>query len=503
MAHRGILPQRPSVCSISVPIRPATWTGALLALILATAACSIDTGVRAVDSRESGVGGLIPGLADDDGGPDPIEPGVIDFGSSKPPRPYDGFLTTVFAEVEEFWASEFPGVYGDDWVPLEGGVFAAYPDREEPIPGCGTDETTYDEVYDTGAFYCRLGDFIVYDDADLLPSLVADLGKEAVAIVLAHEFGHAVQARIEAFDEPVILKEQQADCFAGAWAAHVAAGVGGTVTFDDSDLRAGLIAMIQIRDPVELSGMSGADAHGTGFDRVGAFQDGFAGGVERCSTFFVDGRIDQLIDIPYFSVFDDPNAGNLPLFDPSRQGDDIVTLIPASLDSFWRPTLESVGQPFEPPAFEPFGAGGPYPDCASLDEQPAEGSVVYCAADRTVYWDRDLALVLAADPLTGDLSVGYLFAVAYSEAVQQALGSSLAGEDRSLANVCLTGAWVGSIIPPAPESSVVQLSAGDLDEAIVTAISRSDPTEDTDVGGGAFELVAAFRAGVLDGIPAC
>ena len=33
-----------------------------------------------------------------------------------------------------------------------------------------------------------------YDDDSLLPSLVNDLGKEAVAVVLAHEFGHAVQA---------------------------------------------------------------------------------------------------------------------------------------------------------------------------------------------------------------------------------------------------------------------------------------------------------------------
>jgi hypothetical protein len=69
--------------------------------------------------------------------------------------------------------------------------------------------------------------------------------------------------------------------------------------------------------------------------------------------------------------------------------------------------------------------------------------------------------------------------------------------------VCLTGAWVGSIVPPTPEDYVVQLSAGDLDEAVVTAISRSDPTEDTDLAGGAFEVVSAFRAGVLEGVAAC
>ncbi|MFM7252507.1 MAG: hypothetical protein ACKO27_05515 [Ilumatobacteraceae bacterium] len=486
-----------------MPIRTSIVAGALAATLAVASSCSVDSGVRAVDSRASGMGGLIPGARSDDGSDFAVTPGVVDFGDDKPERPYDGFLTAVFAEVEAFWAAQFPAVYDAEWESLEGGVFAAYPERSDPIPGCGTDETTYDEVYESGAFYCRLGDFIAYDDADLLPSLVADLGKEAVAIVLAHEFGHAVQARIDAFDEPVILKEQQADCFAGAWTAHMVAGQGIAVEFDDADIRAGLIAMIQIRDPVELAGLYSADAHGTGFDRVGAFQDGFAGGVERCSTFFSEDRIDQLIDIPFLADLDDPNAGNLPLFDPADGGGDIVTLIPASLDQFWVPLLDSSGIDFSPPVFEPFNAGGPYPECASLDTQPAEGSVVYCATDGTVYWDRDLALALAADPLTGDLSVGYLFAVAYSEAVQQAVGSTLDGENRALASECLTGAWVGSIVPPTPVDSVVQLSAGDLDEAIITAISRSDSPEDADIAGGAFEKVTAFRAGVLDGAANC
>ncbi|MGA0894634.1 MAG: neutral zinc metallopeptidase [Ilumatobacteraceae bacterium] len=486
-----------------MPIRTSIVAGALAASLAASASCTIDSGVRAVESQAAGVGGLIPDAGQDDGSEFTVRPGVVDFGDDKPERPYDGFLTAVFGEIEAFWAEQFPAVYGTAWQPLEGGVFAAYPERSDPIPGCGTEQTTYDEVYDSGAFYCRPGDFIAYDDADLLPSLVADLGKEAVAIVLAHEFGHAVQARIDAFDEPVILKEQQADCFAGAWTAHMVAGQGIAVAFDDADIRAGLIAMIQIRDPVELAGVYSTDAHGTGFDRVGAFQDGFAGGAQRCSTFFSENRLDQLIDIPFLSDRDDPNAGNLPLFDPADGDEDIVSLIPASLDQFWLPLLEGASIDFTPPDFEPFNAGGPYPSCASLDTQPAEGSVVFCAADGTVYWDRDLALALAADPLTGDLSVGYLFAIAYSEAVQLAVGSTLAGESRALASECLTGAWVGSIVPPTPGDSIVQLSAGDLDEVIITAISRSDPTEDADIVGGAFEKVTAFRAGVLDGAQNC
>lgn len=433
----------------------------------------------------------------------PVLEGVIDFGDDKPPRAYDGFLTAVFEDVDRFWAAQLPATYGDGWTPLAGGVHAAYPDRTDPIPGCDSDETTYDDVYASGAFYCRVGDFIAYDDASLLPDLVADLGKEAVAIVLAHEFGHAVQARIGAFDEPIILKEQQADCFAGAWAASAADDGDRTVHFDDADLRAGLVAMIEIRDPVEMGGLANPDAHGTGFDRVGAFQDGFDGGVARCSTFFTEDRESTLIDIPFLSVYEDPNEGNLPVEDPTGMHSDLVTLIPASLDDFWLAVATANGIGFATPRFVAFTATSGVPTCASSDTTVRTGDVVYCAADRTVYWDRDLAEALVADPRSGDLSVGYLFAVAYSEAVLDAMSSTATGERRALGAECLTGAWVGSIVPPTADDSIIQLSAGDLDEAIITAIRRSDPTDDTNIVGSAFEKVAAFRSGVLGGVEAC
>jgi hypothetical protein len=47
------------------------------------------------------------------------------------------------------------------------------------------------------------------------------------------------------------------------------------------------------------------------------------------------------------------------------------------------------------------------------------------------------------------------------------------------------------------------LSAGDLDEAIITAIDRSDERTDTDEFGSAFEKVDAFRTGVLGGLNVC
>ncbi|HEX3089163.1 MAG TPA: hypothetical protein VHQ23_10945, partial [Ilumatobacteraceae bacterium] len=148
--------------------------------------------------------------------PIPVQEGVINFGANKTPRDYDGYLTAAFSDIEAFWAQQFPAVYGSELTPLSGGIYAAYPERSEPIPGCGTPETTYRDIEDN-AFYCVDGDFIAYDDAELLPQLVEQLGQGAVAVVLAHEFGHMVQARADEANQPTILKEQQADCFAGAW----------------------------------------------------------------------------------------------------------------------------------------------------------------------------------------------------------------------------------------------------------------------------------------------
>jgi len=325
--------------------------------------------------------------------------------------------------------------------------------------------------------------------------------------VLAHEFGHAVQARAKEWDQPGVLKEQQADCFAGAWSAHVASGGSDLIVFDDADVRSGLVAMINVRDPIEGDGLADPQAHGTGFDRVGAFQDGFEGGVLRCKTFFTEDRISAMVNI----LFDreDPNAGNLPLIDANPDPDlgpsDIVTLIPASLEFFWTDLAAANGVPFTPPTLQAYSTAGPFPSCAGVDEQQYPRNVLFCAADNVIYWDQDFALELSQDLLTGDMSVGYLFSNAFSDAIQTALRSQKTGEPRALFNDCLTGAWVAYIVPPIPETreDTLQLSAGDLDEAVITAIARSDASSDTNVSGSAFEKIDAFRTGVLGGLNVC
>jgi predicted metalloprotease len=429
----------------------------------------------------------------------PVTEGVVDFGSSKPPQDYDGFLVAVFLDVQTFWEEQFPEVFGQPFQSLEGGIFAAYPDRAEPIPGCGEPQTAYQDV-EGNAFYCSLGDFMVYDDAFLIPDLVEQLGRSAVGVVLAHEYGHAITARLNQFDQPTILKEQQADCFAGAWAAHVARGES-DIAFGDEDIKAGLIAMIQVRDPVEASGTNDPAAHGTGFDRVGAFQDGFVGGVARCATFFDEQR--SLISIPFDPS--DVNEGNLP-FDQIITGTDTTNSIVDELVRYWTTLFAGSSVTFTPPVVVLFHTVGPFPDCPDLAEDDLPDSIQFCPSTNEVLVDEDFGRSLAGDPFTGDMSVGYLLSNAFSESVLASIGSRLTGEARAMSNECLTGSWVRDMVPPLPDdrpAESLQLSAGDLDEAIIVAIARGDERGDDNVRGTPFEKINAFRIGVLQGRDGC
>ena len=422
----------------------------------------------------------------------------LDFGDAKTPRDYDDFLAAALTDIEAWWSEQFPAVYGKPFQPLRGKIYAGYPERTSKIPGCETQRpTTYDEIAQFSAFYCQQGDFMVYDDGPdgLLAQLTGTYGQSVLGVVFAHEFGHAVQARAGILDHelPTITTEQQSDCFAGAWVAHAAADEGG-VTFSDADVRSGLVAMIQVRDPVGVDQRT-QGGHGSAFDRVGAFQTGFTEGLARCA---------QLIDDPLPLV---PN-----IFQPGSNSDgnalfgygkqEIVGLISTDLNQYWSSALSAQGVTVPTLTVEPVQSA----DEVACD-QPAgsfDTGAVLCPATNQVFLDEPLAKDLY--DRFGDFVVGYILGGAWSEAAQLALGSPLQGEPRHLIDDCMTGGWAQSIVPDengTTSRGAAKIEPGDLDEAIQAALVIGDEGSADDVLGTGFEQIASFRQGVLSGLEAC
>lgn len=467
---------------------------------------------------------------------DPIvsDPDAIDFGSNKPERAYDDFLLATLSDIEAWLTDAYPAAYDEPWRPLEGGVYAGYPERVEPIPGCGEATTDYEDLQFFVAFYCPVGDFIVYDDGDepivfpggveqepLLFSLAQRYGPATIGIVLAHEYGHAIQQRSGALDLglPTVATEQQADCISGAWAGRAAAGDAFGVPFSDGDVRAGLIAMIEVQDPVGTTpNVNGS--HGSGFDRVGAFQVGFREGLSRCAE-LIDAPL-PLTPLNFLGTDDAASGGNAPFgFDPPNG---LFSFLVPDLNLYFDTDLEVVFPNFEPLELAPTQSIAEV-DCDSPVGRYDDGAVL-CPDTNTVYLNEPQARILYDE--FGDFGPGYVIGTAWAEAAQRSTNSSLVGEARQLRNDCLTGAWVNSVIPvrdangelvlvedpetglfriqlpqPRAEGRTASISPNDLTEAIQTAIIIGDENASDDVIGSAFEKIDSFRRGTLDGITAC
>lgn len=446
------------------------------------------------------------------------DPDAIDFGDAKTPRDRDDFLLAAFTDIETWLSEEFEPVFGIPFEPLRGEVYAGYPERTDPIPGCGNGQfTTYDDLSQFAAFYCPIGDFMAYDDGDggLLDQLADEYGPATIGIVLAHEYGHALQERIGALDRRLatIVTEQQADCVAGAWAGRAASGQAPGVPFTEADIRASLIAMIQVQDPVG-SDPTGPGGHGSGFDRVGAFQVGFDGGLAACEPLIDDPL--PLTPLAFLNQDDLLSGGNAVFgFDD----EELFGFLVPDLNAFF-----GIDQAARFPDFEALTAV-PTQDrsevaCASPIGDYDDG-VVLCADGATAYLNVPALASLYND--FGDFAPGFLLGAAWAEAALTSAETPITGEARQLLGDCLVGGWVRSATPllddlgnfvfdddgdlvtaePRTDERTALVSPNDLTEAIQTAIVIGDASSSTDEMGSAFEKIDAFRLGTLNGADAC
>lgn len=404
----------------------------------------------------------------------------------------DKIATATIADVETFWSERLPDDFGVAFEPVHD--LLSYesngPNQEN---GCGNTKKN------ANAFYCGQDDSIAWDRGVLLPTMIQQFGQLSVVTVLAHEFGHAVQYRLQSKagitrGTPTIVKEQQADCFAGTYYRWVAEGKSKYFRVSTADgLNAALSSLFLVRDN---AGTSAEDkqAHGTAFDRIYAFQLGFEQGARQCAGINMGNLQQRLTERPFDA--NDRNGGDIDIDDKA------VRLVEQSLDA----------------AFA--GANVPEPKIVdgtgSCDGGPSTPPASYCPADNTVNIDL-AALAQLGKPVDqeaewngqtsggrGDFAAMSEVASRYALGIQKGVGASLSNANAGLRTACLVGAWAAAT-NKLPDTDL-RLSAGDLDEAI-SDLLRPDSLVAADVNGkrvdAGFLRVEAMRTGYLQGSAPC
>jgi predicted metalloprotease len=130
------------------------------------------------------------------------------------------------------------------------------------------------------AFYCTPADFIAWDENGLMWPVYRNTGPGAVAFVLAHEWGHAIQSRLGETFAARVDRELHADCLSGAWAGDARArGVLDDAAVDQAGRTAhGAGSPDGTPEPPD-------DPHGSATQRLTAFQAGLGGGSAACATY--------------------------------------------------------------------------------------------------------------------------------------------------------------------------------------------------------------------------
>ncbi len=387
---------------------------------------------------------------------------------------YDASIDSTLADIQNFWTQTMPDVYGQQYEAIPTDRIYPYSESNPP-PTCedgGQTKAPYQDVAGN-AFYCSNGDFVAYDEQGLLPKLRDNFGEFAVGLVFAHELGHAVQARVGYQPSATVYMEQQADCFAGAWAQHVADSNDSNVHLSKDDLDNALAGLLTLSDPSGIDG--GQDgAHGNGFDRVNAFQDGYEGGAKACADY--QNNPPAVTESGYSSSADQATDGNLPM-------DQLVPTITKSLNDYWTSQSSKLTAPT-------ITAGDATTTGDGSDGGVISDSVTYQPSDNTVHYDA--ATLQSVHDNIGDFGSGMLLATAWASSVEHQLGNSVGNDVARRGAECLAGAWAAN--------TSSSLSPGDLDEAVTVLVATGKGSTDR---GTAFDRVAAFRAGFKHGPSNC
>jgi predicted metalloprotease len=432
----------------------------------------------------------------------------------------DGFDQTVknaLDDVFRFWRQVYPSVSGGKQLPaLKGKLYSvdgAHPSAAAKQNEC-ISKAGASAVVDN-AFYCELDDSIAWDrnSQHLVPALGAKYGQLLVAMVFAHEFGHAVQERLGLFNEDVrqIVHESQADCASGAFTATVMQNTAPHLRATAADLDRALIGYLNVRDdtPADQKEIS----HGDGFDRIAAVADGFEHGVTEC--YKPDWAKRTFTERPFAPGEEQQTAGGNEPFEqvinPGTQAQGGGGLQP-DLNRFWTKAAKSINKNWAAVKI----AQADHPKCGDTNSEFG-----YCPDDNTVYFNVDFAKqaynsmsMLSIDKQTadvtveqnqpGDFALGELFSYGWGLAVRhQLFDRSLDDAGALLAASCYTGAYAKDV-NVAPRANHFGLSPPDMDEATNAVLSLVGLDEAySSRGTTGLDRVLSFVKGYTGGLHVC
>jgi predicted metalloprotease len=440
---------------------------------------------------------------------------------------FDTTVQNALSDVMAFWKKNYPAVADGKSLPeLKGGLYSidggeVLRTREDPSYAtsdrCLSKQPT--AVVDN-AFYCELDDSIVWDrDPN---HIVATLGKTygplIVAMVFAHEFGHAVQARLGIFDKNLrtIDTESQADCASGAWVGAAFKGQAPHFKIIPKQLDNALIAYLQVRDSTPQNANE-QGSHGNGFDRLSALEDGIQHGVTYCFSDDYFNR--QFTERPYVSDNDYRAGGNESLdqvLNPNDpQKDPGAGGLQPDLNRFWTAAAKTKSKTWKDVKI----AEASHPKCGAS----GTSEFGYCPSDNTVYYskafaekayysltgvkiDRSNGNVTLEHDQPADFALGTLFAVGWGMAVRhQLFGRSIDGKDALLGAVCYTGAYAKDInVAQTSDEHPFALSPPDMDEATSAMLNLVGSDQAYGARGtSGLQRIQTFVKGYNGGLSAC
>ncbi len=401
----------------------------------------------------------------------------------------DMLAASSISDIEQFWEQTYGETFDGEFTP----VSEILSWDSDGFDGAFCGEDTYNLV---NAAYCDDDRTIGWDRGVLLPALRSANGDMAVTMVLAHEYGHAIQAQagIVADDTPTLVSEQQADCLAGVYMRWVAEDNSPRFTLSTGDgLNSLMSTMIGFRDPLMTVDDSdaGEDEHGSAFERVSAFQFGFTDGAGSCAA-MDPAEIKQ-------------RRGDLPVLLPEDQSGELQI----TADSV-RSVFDAMNILFDP-AEHPILTFD-RPDCPDAD---SDAPATFCPATNTISVDLPAMEVLGAPSededaglATGDNTAYSVLISRYMQSVQQQHGGvALNTAQAALRTACLTGVATAKLVKEVntPDGDTIALTAGDVDEAVsgilLNGLVASDVNGESVPSG--FSRIDAFRVGVLGDTERC